>query len=80
MTREHDEQIIDITRAREIIATCPCCGLVRRLPEGWQDMMRAAMGQEDACAWDGLLRCLNTEQCRDADGGAVMVTRLVVRD
>lgn len=73
-----DGQVIDITRSREVIATCPRCGMVRRLPENWQDLMRAGMG-EDARAWDGQLRCLNTEPCRSG-GGTVMVTRLVVRD
>jgi hypothetical protein len=79
-----EEQIIDITRPREVIATCPCCGMVRNLPEGWQDMMRATLDPDAARTWDGLLRCLYTLPCQDNDGGSVrgtvMTTRLVVRD
>jgi hypothetical protein len=72
-----DPVIIDIRRAREVIATCPACQLERRLPEGWQDLMRQGMDPADADAWDGQLRCLNTPECCQ-DGGTVMVTRLVI--
>ena len=78
MTENHDP-VIDITRPREIIATCPRCGMVRNLPEGWQDMMRATMAPDAARTWDGQLRCKNTLPCQ-AGGGTVMETRLVVRD
>jgi hypothetical protein len=71
-----DPDIIDIRRDREIIASCPACQMERRLPEGWQDLLRQGMDPADAAAWDGQLRCLNTPAC-DVDGGTVMTTRLV---
>ena len=80
---ENNDPVIDITRSREVIATCPRCGMVRNLPEGWPDMMRATMAPDKAATWDGQLRCLNKLPCQDNDGGVrgtVMETRLVVRD
>jgi hypothetical protein len=67
--------VIDIRRDREIVAVCPACGMERRLPEDWQDLLRQGMSPADAAAWDGQLRCLNTADCNQ-DGGTVMVTRL----
>ncbi len=49
---------IDIRRAREIVATCPSCGMERRLPEEWQEILRASIEDpREAREWDGQLRC-----------------------
>lgn len=64
--------LIDITRPEEIVATCPECGMERRLPLNWQEIMRAAMPKLDAQNWDGKLRCLN------GHAPAEMVTEHVV--
>lgn len=51
--------IIDVTRQHEFVATCPVCFMERRLPEGWQDILRASMSPPEALTWDGKMRCLN---------------------
>jgi hypothetical protein len=51
--------MIDISRPREVVATCPTCGMVRRLPLDWQRILERT-AQPD---WDGQLRCRNTPAC-----------------
>lgn len=44
---------IDITRNREIEATCPRCKRTLRLPVGWKEIMAA----NAPAGWDGRMRC-----------------------
>ena len=52
-----DDAPIDIRRAdgTEVVLRCPVCMRERRMPVGWEEIMR----QSAPADWDGILRCQN---------------------